>query len=405
MPKGRKQEDQGRKNGSSNSNSSSRKRSRPAPLCERSKCAFLRTAWIFILTAILASLLTDTRRLAASQIQQQAVSATINSTAVQAQTMVNQILESIVAFNTGNTSTTTSTSTDINNNNQHNTYNNNNTIVTAYFNSLGVGARPHAEYLEHIARLFSSPEPMVIFTSPDMVATFRAMRAASGGKASDHRTMVIGRNFTTDTLMGQSYKNFTDPQIWQNIKVGPRPNESYQIKQLWNEKVNFLMEVAELNPFGSKFFAWVDAGMIRWDEYANQTLLQRIPPELGHDQMMVLNVTRITHRQRHRMLGGGLFGGYLEGIRTFHNRYYSILFEQGEQNQVLLASEQYLMYETCSTTPNLCLSIRPEIRNFQYGLAVKYAMFFMLAFLNTDEFENMKAGGVVQTYYGELSPE
>lgn len=275
----------------------------------------------------------------------------------------------------------------------------NHTLVTAFFPT---PTRRHslAEYFTLMERLFSCHDAMVIFTSPEMVANLTALRAKYDTAGS--RTRVIGMDLN-ETHLAQQYKHI--PDFWSQ----PRPNKNalnahYTTLWVWNEKMEFLKRVAVDNPFRSNFFAWVDAGLVRWDEYANTTLIQRIPPELQRDQMMVLNVTRITARRRNVMMGAGLFGGYREGILRYNERYYDT--QQKETDLSLSLIEQKMMYKTCVENPGMCLVIRPEQRaQDKYGPGVKYGMFYMLSFLNQNYYELMKRDGLVQNYFGNYTAE
>lgn len=265
----------------------------------------------------------------------------------------------------------------------------NNTIVTAYYR-LNCNRHSHEEYLEHMTRLFSSEDPMIIFTSPDLVENITAAR----GKPK--RTLVIPMSLN-ETRMATTYNT----SFWEMLPTTWVAD--YRVYWVWNEKVDFLKKATEMNPFQSNFFAWVDMGLIRWEEYANSTILQRVPPELPSDKIMILNVTRITARARNLMMGAGLFGGYKEGILRFHESFYEVLEDAAITNPKSLIQEQHLMYFTCVRYPGLCFTVRPEGRNNGYGLAVRYPMFYMLAFMNRDIYAKMKQDGLVQAEFGDYT--
>ena len=46
-----------------------------------------------------------------------------------------------------------------------------------------------------------------------------------------------------------------------------------RLYQVWNEKSNMMKIVADLNPFGSKYFLWLDIGAVRHSKYNHQPLV------------------------------------------------------------------------------------------------------------------------------------
>lgn len=264
----------------------------------------------------------------------------------------------------------------------------NNTIVTAFFRT---PTKRHSldEYFALMRRLFSCDDAMVIFTSEDLAANISALR----GKPT--KTMIITMNLN-ETRMAKLH----DMEYWQKWSPALHARGAhYTSLWVWNEKVEFLKKASDRNPFQSTFFAWVDAGFVRYDDYSNTTLLQRIPPELGKDQMMVLNVTRVTHKQKTIMMGAGLFGGYNEGITRFHEKFYKLVEEGRNSSHKNIGSEQHLMYETCVSTKGLCFTVRPG----QRGNGGRFAMFYMLPFLNLEHYKKMKLDGLIQKEFGEYT--
>jgi len=266
-----------------------------------------------------------------------------------------------------------------------------NTIVTAFYR-LPTARHSFSEYRKLLERLFSSADSMIIFTSPDLVANLTALR----GKPK--RTLVVPM-----TMNESRMAKLNLPTVyWESL---PTKGCHYSVYWLWNEKAEFLKKGVDMDPFRSNFFAWMDAGIVRWDAYTDTTLLQRIPPELDSDKMMVLNVTRITNpRKPQLMMGAGIFGGYKDAVYKYHHQFYKAASYASKQTgNVELSSEQHLMYRTCIHNPGLCFTIRPEFSRFGHGPAVRSAMFYPLAFLNMHDFEKMKRGGLVQQVFGDFT--
>ena len=205
-----------------------------------------------------------------------------------------------------------------------------------------------------MTQLFSSNDAMIIFTSPDLVTKLSSMRQ------KPERTVVIPQ-LLNETRISKMFSL----DYWKSLEIqhGRTNNvKGHEVFWVWHAKLEFLIRGSDLNPFGSNFYAWFDAGMVRWDEFTNTTLLQRIPPELPGDKMMILNVIRVTNKQKSVMMGAGVFGGYKGGIDSYYHRYHQVIekIKNATEKAHLVAIEQRIMYETCVKTPGLCFVIRPE---------------------------------------------
>ena len=150
----------------------------------------------------------------------------------------------------------------------------NNTIITAFFR-LSTKRHTQEDYDQLLEKLASLDDPMIIYTSPDLVSKFTALRADKM-----ERTMVIPLHLN-ETAVANQFP--IDTWKWAHGKFANKAG-THEVFWIWHAKVELLHQGAQLNPFGSTFFAWVDAGMVRWPEYANKTLLERIPPELPSDK-------------------------------------------------------------------------------------------------------------------------
>ena len=204
-----------------------------------------------------------------------------------------------------------------------------------------------------MTRLFSSNGAMIIFTSPDLVTKLSSMRQ------KPEQTVVIPQ-LLNETRISKMFSL----DYWKSLGIQhSRTNnvKGHEVFWVWHAKLEFLKRGSDLNPFGSNFFAWFDADMVRWDEFTNTTLLQRIPPELPGDKMMILNVIRVTNKQKSVMMGTGVFGGYKGGIGSYYHRYHQVIekIKNATEKAHLVATEQRIMYETCVKTPGLCFVIRP----------------------------------------------
>jgi hypothetical protein len=271
----------------------------------------------------------------------------------------------------------------------------NNTVVTAYF-PLNSTRHSDDDYMLYMARLFSNDDPMIIFTSHDFASRIRSMR----GKPK--RTLIITMHLHETKTLQMFPPDFWGKYVPPAVRgLGSSSTNIYQVRVIWKSKIEFLKLGSDINPFGSKFFAWVDAGLIRWDNYANTTILQRVPPELPEDRFMVMNVTSVLFHKTYKQMAAGLFGGYKKAIDLYYDKYYQILWKTGNSSTTapLLASEQVSMHNVCAATPGLCYVVTPK-KSRCCSPALLHPYFYMLPFCNREEFIAMKEAGIVNTMDG-----
>lgn len=273
----------------------------------------------------------------------------------------------------------------------------NNTIITALFLVNSTKRHSDQEYIDLMARLFSNNDSMVIFTSPDLAPKLKQIR---GGKPE--RTVVIPMELS-ETKVARIYA----PEFWSRVsedgngtrKVhGIHSGLNYEIYQIWNSKVEFVKLASDMNPFQSNFFAWVDAGLIRWDQYTNSTILDRIPPELPDNKMALLDVTPILLRKNYHQMGGGFIGGYKPAVDLYYTKYYEKIQEYANSTTRynLLSNEQIILHDTCTENPGLCFVIwAKRAKHNPLTPCLTHPYFYMLPFLNEREYNIMEKQGLV----------
>lgn len=138
----------------------------------------------------------------------------------------------------------------------------NNTAVTAFYH-LGTNRHTKEEYDELLSKTLSITDPLIIFTSPDLAPKLAALR----GKPKSSLVVPLELNKVKVATM-------FSVDTWKQEVVshgGAQGVSSHEVFWVWHAKIELLKIASEINPFGSEFFAWIDAGMIRWDEYGNTT--------------------------------------------------------------------------------------------------------------------------------------
>eukprot|EP00956_Cyclotella_meneghiniana_P030449 scaffold76721_cov45-Cyclotella_meneghiniana.AAC.1 len=218
------------------------------------------------------------------------------------------------------------------------------TIVTAYFNI--ASKFPHEKYTQWMENMMSMRDPMIIFTSEDMVSTFERLRIHAA-----ERTKIISMELNDMQMQTQYGISFWKEQ---HAKDPQREiHKSYYLYWIWNEKPEFLRKATIEDPFQSDFFAWVDIGYIRNAAYNNRTLLQKIPTTLKDDQILGLDVSGIATET----FGGGFVGGYKAGLLRFHGLFYNILRDNKDE---FIGIDQPWFWKVCTENHDLCKLIKPD---------------------------------------------
>jgi len=213
------------------------------------------------------------------------------------------------------------------------------TIVTAYFEF--PSKHPSTEYQRWMRNMLSLQDAMVIYTSPSLVSTMEGLRAHA-----IERTLVVPMELN-DTRMARSYNE----TFWLNQSImDPERNlhPDVRLYWIWDEKSEFLKQTVDQNPFNSSYFAWVDIGYFRDEKYNGKTMLQRLPPP--SDRIILLEAMEA-------YVGGGFIGGYIEGIKRWHAKFYQML---DEHKQEFIGKDQTWMRKTCDTNPGLCDFVAPD---------------------------------------------
>jgi hypothetical protein len=175
------------------------------------------------------------------------------------------------------------------------------TVVTAYY---PVKSKHKVDkYLEWIRQFWPAvPCNLVFFTDPHLVKPVESLLEGRKGQ-----TIVAGVPF-------QELNAFhaMSPAIWQltGLKDPEREIHTPELYALWYEKKEFVRRAIQMNPFGSEFFVWCDAGICRYKEYIpylnNFPVVERLP----RGKMLVLQVSPFQDEDK-APKGDGICGDFL----------------------------------------------------------------------------------------------
>ena len=229
------------------------------------------------------------------------------------------------------------------------------TVVTAYFRFKSKHSAD--EYDAWMRNMLSLQDPMVIYTTDNMVANITKMRGHAEGL-----TLIIPTNLS-DTMMATEYSH----EFWQNqMEIDPHGHimRYWELYVVYAEKANFLKRALEMNPFKTSFFAWVDIGSFRGDKYNGETMLSVIPPDLREDQVLLTNITAFAMYPDQGVCGC-FFGGFAKGVLRWHQKFYAVLKDGADQGK-FIGLDQPWMKKTCDAHQGLCKTVHPFWRGRPY---------------------------------------
>lgn len=219
------------------------------------------------------------------------------------------------------------------------------TIVTAYFDI--PSKHSSDEYAAWIANMLSLQDAMVIYTTADKVPEFEQLRAHAGG-----RTQIVSMEMKEMRMARHYDATFWEAQHALDSRRGIHKDP--RLYWIYQEKVELLKRTIESNPFQSEFLAWVDIGYFRTTRYNGKRMLGPPPEQVLKDQVLMLDIRGL---DLPKALGGGFIGGYEEGIKLWHTKYYAMLEAHKHE---FVGEDQTWMLKTCEKSPGLCVLVVPD---------------------------------------------
>ena len=237
----------------------------------------------------------------------------------------------------------------------------NSTLVTAYYRI--PSKHSHEEYLAWMVNLLSLQDCLVVFCSPDQQETLQALRPSS------YPTLILPRPISSFLMSNLLTKAEWVEQERRDGERAATPGHNSKLYRVWNEKTNMLKLAADLNPFSSSYFVWLDIGGVRHGLWNHQRLVQRRPAEPG---VLLLSVEPFSTTELGRgdkadfsvvnRVGGGGIGADPVSLAAWHAAYYSMV-ERYRREGRFLGEDQSLMAATCLQT-GLCLLVQSDIHHW-----------------------------------------
>ncbi|CAF1137576.1 unnamed protein product [Adineta steineri] len=275
------------------------------------------------------------------------------------------------------------------------------TVVIAYF-PLSKSKHSKAQYQSWLENLLGfCQSPIVIYTSIEYQPILQQLR-----RNNSLRTHFIVEY--NSPLEMPPIKRLV-PVFEQQYPSDPeRAYHSVELYAVWCAKSFILNRSAELNPFRTKYFLYIDAGAFRSSKYrfqswpyepsihsilANNRLLLGMISPLPR-QFCPLSYTINKGPIRHNLIEGGLIGGTSDIIHWWTSAFYETINIYTSKN-LFIGKDQYLMNAIALTYPhriNMMLSFRTSCGDvwFAFGpLLANQAEKQKLTFSKTCQRQNL----------------
>jgi hypothetical protein len=227
--------------------------------------------------------------------------------------------------------------------------------VTAYYKIKSKFT--HQKYKDWMTNFLTLKDCIVVYTTEDMEDEIRSLLPRG-----------YPLSFIFKPLNESNVAQAVSPHGWskqekmdKEVAIG----HSRELYWIWNEKSFFLEEVSEINPFGTKYFAWLDIGAVRHTRFNYKRLMEYIPKQKGiillqinpftPDELRLENGKCPTDFSKVDRIGGGMIAGDRSSIKkwTIH---FTKVFDRYLAEGRFAGKDQSVMATTCVET-DLCLMV------------------------------------------------
>lgn len=205
---------------------------------------------------------------------------------------------------------------------------------------LGVGNRYEEKCDEWFNNSLKINCPYVIFTDKENIEYIKQFR---------RELPTIYIEYKIEDF--QTYKD--------RMKTDPYHCPSVELNLIWNEKVFMVQKAAEMNPFNSEYFMWIDAGIYQYREilppdqiYSNINTLKSLPIDkfiYSTSEAYNKDLIRIDNYYHHIAGGGWIM--HKNMIDSYANLYDSYLDKLVDKNNIW--TEQVIYTHICKDHEHL----------------------------------------------------
>jgi hypothetical protein len=232
------------------------------------------------------------------------------------------------------------------------------TVVTAFYRMKS--KRSPQEYMEYAKTFMKLSAPIVLFTDKEYAPQLKALRPA-------HLPLnVIIREFD-ETETWKLYKSKWSEHYEMDHE---KSYHSPEVFAVWSQKMFFVDEIAQSNPFNTSAFYWCDIGAFRDPNisptilatFPRSDILKKISPAILMNSVESLTKEDIQSNnfQHKDRIVGGLWGGTAEACKRWKKAYQSMLEQYFSQNK-FAGKDQSVMISTYIADPSLAVVVKPTV--------------------------------------------
>jgi len=139
-----------------------------------------------------------------------------------------------------------------------------------------------------------------------------------------------------------------------NLQIMPPHVPSIEVNLIWNEKVNLVEKAKEIDPFGSDFFMWVDAGIYQYRErkpsiepYPNQEKLKTLPIDkfiFSTSDFPDFEEFKVRDNNYYHYISGGCFIMHKSFVNLFAELYRKYIDKYLSQNNWVNTEQKLLTH-------------------------------------------------------------
>ena len=244
------------------------------------------------------------------------------------------------------------------------------TLVSCYF-PLKNAKYNESTYLKWMKTFLQNVKaPLIVYTTAEFRDVIENLRGS---------LPLLVRETTLEKF--HVYENLSEFQHSHEIDPEKKIHNT-SLYMIWNEKTSFVKQEIDNNPYGSKYFFWVDIGCFRDERIlhiiTNWPLVERVEYETKRkDAVMILNIDSFTENElawkstseedlgpnfeKTVRLGGGIFGGSIDAFNKWHFLYYATLKKYFDAKR-FAGKDQNIMATVCLKYPQTVnlIKIPPE---------------------------------------------
>lgn len=244
----------------------------------------------------------------------------------------------------------------------------------------------NSNYIEWISNLLLNLDKnLIVFVSKEYYEIIKHLRLKYESK-----TMII--IVSLEDFHMYKYLDYLKKDLERDHEKDYHNTSLYMI---WNEKLKFIEQAMNTNPFKTSYFAWCDIGYVRNPLYIDM-YLRNFPDirKLTEDKVYMLNIDynfseedfKNPYNEKYRyisnIIGGGFIIGRDEQLKRMIDLYYNEILPNYINKNLFIGKDQTLYVSLYLSNPSLIKLIRGSNDNYTIPYS-ELKWFYFLKFLSS----------------------